>query len=663
MKDGQKTDDLHGLDERYEVLGELRGNGAVRTYVGKMRNPSAEVAIMVARTTGQNNDLSHLASDTRMLVNVSHPGLIHVIDGCWLGTTGFAVVTDRIRGDSLGERLERGEKFTSPRIAAILEDVKAVLDWAREKGVVHRGVTPDTLILDPDSDRVKVSFAPTPIPLNGVPDIATDARTIGMLAWAMYVGKSYGGSEKAVPLAELAPNLAKRVQDATTRMISAKDYTDAPDITTYIATVAAADVLKQAEVELAAMKEDYDEEHRRELQKCEMRRQETEQHASEQASILAGEREDFERMMSDERAAMAAERTAIASERAEFDRLMKERKDRLAAVRAELDQQRAALERRLTELEEYRKEVDKVRREAIAAADAAAAATAASAAAAAQASTLATTPETAQRTTPKTTPALKQPTTPVAVPVLPGLPVPPPHLKKPAKTNWDRFDAIDRDESDMVPTIGEGRPRWLIPAGVAALLLIVIAGMYSLTHRNTAQNTIKLGDQTIVPTAPAVAPGITPRGGFLTQAAGGTLSPRFGATSTPFTRTDSAATASATTASGTAANPLFDSTHATHAMADSAARAAATAETPARRAERDAAARRRAARDSARAASAFDPTNPTPRALPPAPDTSSVNRDTVVRPAIRDSVRPKADTTRPRPDTTRPRPDTLSRAM
>ncbi|HXT16382.1 MAG TPA: protein kinase [Gemmatimonadaceae bacterium] len=615
MSEGQNTAELRGLDQRYEVLGELRGTDAVRTYIGRMKDPAAEVAIMVVRAPGQNNELSHLASDARMLVNMSHPGMIRVIDGCWLGTTAFAVVTDRVNGDSLGERLERGEQFSSPRIAAILEDVKAVLDWARDKGVVHRGVTPDTLIFEQGSDRVRVSLGPTPIAMSGVPDGAGDARTIAMLAWAMYAGKPYGESDSVEPLASLAPNLATRVTDAVTKMLAAKDHAAAPDVATFIATIAAADVLKQAEVEIAAMKEEYDEQHARELQKCEVQRQETEQHAAEQASILAGEREEFDRIMSDERAAIEAERTAMASERAEFDRLMKERKDKLAAVRAELDQQRADLERRLSELEAYRLEVERVRKEALAA-GAAVAATA--------------------------------------------VPAPPPHLKKPPKTDWEKFEAIDQDESDLVAVGGEGgRPRWMIPAGIATMLIILVAGIFSLTHRTNSAPAIRLGNSTVVPTAPGIppAPAVTPRGGFLTQTAGGALAPnKFSAT--PFTRPDSSNPAAA-------AAPI-DSTS---AHTDSTHRANATASNPAAdsaAAARRAAARREAARE--RAAAERDFTNPTPRPIPdppadsvakpvlPPPAPVTPRRDTATAP--RDTARARPDTGRTRPDTTRVRPDT-----
>src|SRR5262249_32273735 len=151
----------------------------------------------------------------------------------------------------------------------------------------------------------------------------TDARTIGKLAWAFLTGKAYAPTETR-SLGEAAPNLASRVVEATDKLIRSKDHADRPDIDAYLSTLAAGDALKQAEVELLAQKEEYDEAHRLELQKCELHRQEVEQHAAEQASLLAGEREEFQKQMADVRAQLEAER-------AQFEAVMAERKDRFAA--------------------------------------------------------------------------------------------------------------------------------------------------------------------------------------------------------------------------------------------------------------------------------------------------------------------------------------------
>ena len=122
-----------------------------------------------------------------------------------------------------------------------------------------------------------VSLMPTTIPITGVPDATSDARTIGTLAWTMLAGETFTQGEGPKPLAELVPNQAVRVVEATEKMARSEDADDL-DIPTFLGIIAAGDALKQAEVELAAQKELYDEQHRAELQKCENHRIEVEQH-------------------------------------------------------------------------------------------------------------------------------------------------------------------------------------------------------------------------------------------------------------------------------------------------------------------------------------------------------------------------------------------------
>ncbi len=299
---------MGGLSDKYEIRGELRGTDAVRTYIGRPRDGSAEVAITVVSVPAgaQNNELSHYAADIKILETTSHPSLVQVLDGRWIGKDQFAVVTERLRGESLAELLDRGDRFTNPRMALLLQDVSGVLDWAREKGIVHRTVTPDSLFVERDTNRMRVMFVPAPLPIDGVPMEAGDARTLGALAWAMFTGERYDANTSPKSLGDVAPNLATRVIEATNRAIACKDGSTLPDVATFLGIIGSGDVLKQAEVEMAAMKEEYDEAHRREIQKCELQRQAVEQKASEQMSALAGEREEFVHKMADERAATAS---------------------------------------------------------------------------------------------------------------------------------------------------------------------------------------------------------------------------------------------------------------------------------------------------------------------------------------------------------------------
>jgi len=194
-----------------------------------------------------------------------------------------------------------------------------------------------------------------------------------------------------------------------------------------------------------------------------------------------------------------------------------ERKDRLAAVRAELDKQRAEMEKRLSDLEAYRAEVEKARDNALAAAERARQDAIADAqrwradVLAAAAATGSASPDTALRS--------------IAFPkgaAIPKVPIPaaPKALKEMKAPKWDRtMEQLDVSDEELMAS--SGRPRWMIPAGVATLLIILISAGYSLAHRTQLPpDAVPVGNSTVVAGAADTAPITTiPRGGFLTQPA------------------------------------------------------------------------------------------------------------------------------------------------
>jgi len=340
MSDRTASPDLRALERNYEIVGELRGAPDTQPFVAHRREDGVETMITVARAPEDdaNNALAHLASDTQLLTNVSHPNVPRVHAGQWLGADSYAVISDPVHGTPLSELVSRGERIANARVAMILEVVDGVLDWARSQGIVHRKVTAETLWFEPGTDRVIVSFAPARIPISGIPDARGDARTIGVLAWTMLAGRRYDDHDDKAnpPLAEVSPDLAARVVEATEQMIQSESAASPPDIPGFLALVASGDVLHRAEVEMAALQTDFSERHRIALEKYENQRSEIEAAAEEHAARLA-------------------------AERAGFERLVRERQEQLAAVRAELDKQRGEIARRLAELDERRAELEKRR--------------------------------------------------------------------------------------------------------------------------------------------------------------------------------------------------------------------------------------------------------------------------------------------------------------
>jgi hypothetical protein len=332
--------DLHALAGRYDIVGELRGSATTRYFFGRRRENRRDVLISVAdgHAHGDNNALAHLASDAQILSSHSHSTVRRVIEGQWIASDAYALVSERPSGSTLHEMLTANGAIPNPRIATLLQQVNAALTWAREHGVVHRGVTPESMYVDPDSDRVQVVMSLTPIPLFGLPDAGADARTIGVLALGMLSGRPH--AEDAEALRALARLQSERVVSETEALVNLPAGSEPPDVEEFLSVVAMGDAIRDGELEMAELQATFVEQQRVEATKSEARAREIEAHAMELEERLARERAEFEERRLREEEFLTSARQQFAAERAQFEQERSEFADRVAEF-----QLRAAIER------------------------------------------------------------------------------------------------------------------------------------------------------------------------------------------------------------------------------------------------------------------------------------------------------------------------------
>jgi hypothetical protein len=234
--------------------------------------------------------------------------------------------------------------------------------------------------------------------------------------------------------------------------------------------------LKQAEVEIAAMKEEYEEQHRAELAKCELQRQEVEQRAVEEATALAEERALQEKRIADLQA-------ALSDERADFERIMTERTEHLAKVREALEQQTADLEKRLADFDKRRTAFEAVVFE--------------------KQKEVADNPD---------------------LPVLEEVTVDADDTE-PADVRG-MFAPLDAKPAEKPPV--KQRPRWMVPAAVAGAVVALSAAIAGAHYENEGRGAAALAAAKNTPVRQSPIPeGVAPRrGGFLSQTAAGSLSPK-----------------------------------------------------------------------------------------------------------------------------------------
>ena len=228
--------DLSKLDNRYQILGELRRAENGRIFLARHTGLNRDVTIDVVRVpSGDDEALRFLASDAELLSNRRHAHVIPVIEGRWLGGDAFAMVRPRVRGSTLTQLISALGTVPTQRMSSILEQVHNALEWARANDIVNRSVAPDDIVLQQGSGRVLVAFGRDP-EATELPNACDDVRTIGQLSWAMLAGGPPAAAPTK-PLAERRPDLpAKLIQDTEALITCDRDGAP-PDVGAYLVSL------------------------------------------------------------------------------------------------------------------------------------------------------------------------------------------------------------------------------------------------------------------------------------------------------------------------------------------------------------------------------------------------------------------------------------------
>ena len=200
--------------------------------------------------------------EARTAAGLSHPNVVQIHSVEEHGDLVFFVMAF-VDGETLGARVRRDGPMPASDVMRISQEVAWALAHAHARGVIHRDVKPDNVLIDRESDRAMVTDfgiardiaagdTPPSGPVRGTPqymspeqaagdsvDPRSDLYSLGVTTFFIATGQlpfesnSVAGyllkltSEPAPPLATRAPRLPQRFADAIDRCLS-KDLNDRP---------------------------------------------------------------------------------------------------------------------------------------------------------------------------------------------------------------------------------------------------------------------------------------------------------------------------------------------------------------------------------------------------------------------------------------------------
>jgi len=135
------------LAGRYAIERELGRGGMASVYQARAPGRAEPVAIKVMNpNVADALDSKRFIREMGIAASLDHPLIVPLIDSGRAGGVLYYVMPC-VSGESLYERLQRERRLPVPEALAVARDVATALGYAHERGVLHRDVKPENILL------------------------------------------------------------------------------------------------------------------------------------------------------------------------------------------------------------------------------------------------------------------------------------------------------------------------------------------------------------------------------------------------------------------------------------------------------------------------------------------------------------------------------------
>ena len=149
---------LQVVDTRYRAIERLGSGGMAEVYLAHDAVLDRDVALKVLSRRYADDDevIERFRSEARSAAALSHPNIVSIYDRGETEDGTYYIVMEYVAGGILSERILRVGPFPTHTAAAVAIQVAEALKEAHRRGIVHRDVKPQNILVTESGD-VKVA--------------------------------------------------------------------------------------------------------------------------------------------------------------------------------------------------------------------------------------------------------------------------------------------------------------------------------------------------------------------------------------------------------------------------------------------------------------------------------------------------------------------------
>jgi len=188
------------LDNRYDVVRTLGSGGMGEVFLARDRVLGRDVALKVLRKqyAGDDEFAERFKREAMSAASLSHPNIVQVYDRGETEDGASYIAMEYVSGGTLKERISREGPLEAADAAALGAQVAEALGAAHERGLVHRDIKPQNVLLTAGGGAKVADFG-----IARAGSSVTISRTGSVMGTAGYMSPEQALGKPATPKSDL----------------------------------------------------------------------------------------------------------------------------------------------------------------------------------------------------------------------------------------------------------------------------------------------------------------------------------------------------------------------------------------------------------------------------------------------------------------------------